>query len=380
MKRKKLVIPHNCYLILTSNCNMRCLHCYGSYGVNIPKYELTGDEWINVIEDLSKNGVFFVNISGGEPTMHPDFIKIINALVKNEIYFMITTNGVFNKKIKNAILNAKDYILGIQISLDGPDWISHGFLRKNAKGKMQKELFDCALDSIITFVNNGIRTSVATCLSIGNIDKVDEMKDLILKIKPSSWSISTISISGRARDNSNLYASESKYSINYWNDLKLQCEQSNINVSFVDMPSTLKESARSRIYYECPAANWFCEIYSNGIVTPCPLSRVNPPKSQIQWDNIKEKSIKDIWNGEAFNEFRKYQNIGCEGCNAKDKCDRCPPQSVQWFNDPLMPTPYCIENGEHLCLKNLDELKKMLIEAKKNNNRQEYGVKEEENF
>ena len=119
MKRKKLVIPHNCYLILTSNCNMRCLHCYGSYGVNIPKYELTGDEWINVIEDLSKNGVFFVNISGGEPTMHPDFIKIINALVKNEIYFMITTNGVFNKKIKNAILNAKDYILGIQISLDG---------------------------------------------------------------------------------------------------------------------------------------------------------------------------------------------------------------------------------------------------------------------
>ena len=94
-----LKIPHNCYLILTSKCNMRCKHCYGSYGNNIPEKELTGDEWIKVIEDLAKNGVFFVNISGGEPTTHPDFIKIIDALIKNEIYFILTTNGVFSDKI-----------------------------------------------------------------------------------------------------------------------------------------------------------------------------------------------------------------------------------------------------------------------------------------
>src|SRR5699024_8778803 len=115
---KYLKIPHNCYIILTSKCNMRCKHCYGNYGSNIPDNELSGDEWVKVIEDLSKNEVFFINISGGEPTMHPDFIKIIDALVRNEIYFMLTTNGVFNEKILHSILKAKDYILGIQISLD----------------------------------------------------------------------------------------------------------------------------------------------------------------------------------------------------------------------------------------------------------------------
>ena len=52
MKNNKyLKKPHNCYLILTSKCNMRCKHCYGSYGINVPKNELTGDEWIKVIED-----------------------------------------------------------------------------------------------------------------------------------------------------------------------------------------------------------------------------------------------------------------------------------------------------------------------------------------
>lgn len=129
-KDKYLKIPHNCYLILTSKCNMRCKHCYGNYGMNFPENELTGDEWIRVIENLARKEVFFVNISGGEPTVHPDFIKIINALIENKIYFMLTTNGMFNKKILSSIKKAKNYILGVQISLDGYDWKSHGYLRK----------------------------------------------------------------------------------------------------------------------------------------------------------------------------------------------------------------------------------------------------------
>ena len=75
-----------------------------------------------------------------------------------------------------------------------------------------------------------------------------------------------------------------------------------------------------------------------------------------------QKTLKEIWNGKPFNIFRSYQNRGCEGCKAKSKCDRCPPQSIQWFDDPLMPTPYCIENGEQLGLCRLEELKRKLDE------------------
>ena len=377
MTSKKLSMPHNCYLILTSNCNMRCLHCYGSYGLNVPKNEMTGDEWVRVIEDLANKGVFFVNISGGEPTMHPEFEKIIKALVDNEIYFMLTTNGVFSQKIRNSILDAKDYILGIQISLDGPDYETHGFLRKDISGNSRKELFDTALNSIKTFISAKIRVSVATCLHKTNINKIDEMKKLIISIKPSNWSISTISISGRAKENHDLYVSESRLSNEYWYKLRDECKEKNILENFIDMPNILKDNESSRVYYECPAAKWFCEIYSDGTTTPCPLSRVNPPKNKIKWDNIKNMSIEQIWNNEPFEIFRSYQTRGCEGCNVKDKCDRCPPQSVQWFNDPLLPPPYCIENGENLCLKNLEGLKELLEEAKKKNNRQEYGIKEE---
>lgn len=374
-KDKYLKIPHNCYLILTSKCNMRCKHCYGNYGVNIPKNELTGDEWIKVIEDLSKREIFFVNISGGEPTVHPDFVKILNALVKNKIYFMLTTNGLFNKKTLESIKKAKDYILGVQISLDGYNWKSHGYLRKDINGNASRTIFEKTLFSIKEIINSGIRTSIATCIHRENINNIDELKSLIISLHPNNWSLSTISISGRAREYEELYVSESKLSNKYWHDLKKSCESKGIIVSFIDMPNLVKENKNSKIYYECPATKWFCEINSDGLTTPCPLARVNPPKKNIKWDNIKEKSIEEIWNGEAFETFRKYQNIGCEGCNIKEKCDRCPPQSVQWFDDPLMPTPYCINNGKALCLKNFKELTNKLEKSKKKHNREEYGIK-----
>ena len=376
MKQDYLKIPHNCYLILTSNCNMRCKHCYGNYGMSVPNNELSGSEWIKVIEDLAKEGVFFVNISGGEPTVHLDFAEIIKSLIKNEIYFMLTTNGVFNDNIMKVILSAKDYILGVQVSLDGVDPKTHSFIRKDANGNSNSNLFDKALNTIKTLVDNEIRTSIASCIHKNNINKITELKELVIAIKPKNWSLSTISISGRAKDYENLFVSESELSKDYWLDLKAECNKNGITVGFVDMPSMVQENPNAKIYYECPAAKWFCEINSDGTVTPCPLARMNPPQKKIIWENIREKGIKEIWKGEAFNGFRYYQKNGCNGCAAKDKCDRCPPQSVQWFDDPLMPTPYCILNGEKLGLDNLDKLKERLEQAKIENKRETYGIKE----
>jgi MoaA/NifB/PqqE/SkfB family radical SAM enzyme len=361
--RQKLRLPHNCYIILTSKCNLRCLHCYGNYGVSTPPKELTGKQWGKVFKQLADKGVFYLNISGGEPTCHPDFNEIIESLIENRLYFMLTTNGLCSISTLNTILKAKDYLLGINISLDGPDYISHGFIRKGLNGKSSESMFQKTLASIKFLVKNKVRTSISTCIHKENVKIMNKMADLIISIRPSNWSLSTISISGRAQVNSSIFASESNLSLTFWKKLRRKCERNDISVDFVDMPSIEKSQKNKRIYYKCPAARWFCEINSDGITTPCPLTRVNPPSKEIKFENILTKSIIEIWNGNAFNEFRSYQTRGCEGCNVKNKCDRCPPQSVQWFGDPLMPTPYCIDNGKTLGLKKLNNLKKRLKEA-----------------
>lgn len=138
------------------------------------------------------------------------------------------------------------------------------------------------------------------------------------------------------------------------------------------MPNLIKSNENRSVYFQCPAARNFCEIYADGLISPCPLARIQIPSNILEFDNIKYKTLNQIWNGETFNKFRQWQHSGCEGCIASGKCDRCVPQSIQWFNDPLRPLPYCVANGEKLQLKNLEELKINLIAKMKNSNRDSY--------
>lgn len=359
---ERLLVPHDCYIILTSKCNMRCRHCYGQYGANTPPRELSGLEWEAVFSDLEKNGVFFINISGGEPTLHPDFISIIQSLVRHEIYFILTTNGVFNSKILNTIISAKNYLVGLKISLDGPDYLSHGFLRRDTTGNINTTFFRKTFENIEHLQKAQIPFSIATCIHKKNINRFEELLDIIIKIKPVSWFISAISIDGRSKDNLDIFASDTDVDMHVWEKIYKTCSENNIYVKFIDMPNVTRKQENDKFVYTCPAAKLFCEIYSDGQVSPCPLSRLNIPSHIISFENIKNKSIKDIWQGEAFTRFLELSNDGCEGCSLKSRCGRCIPQSFAWFNDHKMPAPYCITRGERLGLKNLKELKKQLYE------------------
>ena len=66
-------------LEFTEKCNNRCHYCYNIWKINDRKCdkELTTEEWKFVIEKLKREtGCRNVTISGGEPTLRPDFLEI----------------------------------------------------------------------------------------------------------------------------------------------------------------------------------------------------------------------------------------------------------------------------------------------------------------
>jgi len=107
--------PYSCYINLTSKCNLRCKHCFGSYSREIDN-ELNIDEWKKVIDDLIKCQVFYVVLSGGEATQSPIFKDFINYLIKKGMYFILTTNGVFSKNIRDFIVEKQDYIVKLPVA------------------------------------------------------------------------------------------------------------------------------------------------------------------------------------------------------------------------------------------------------------------------
>jgi uncharacterized radical SAM superfamily Fe-S cluster-containing enzyme len=89
---------HGCVSILevTDHCNLRCPTCYASSGP-----ERTTHRSLEVIERMLDRIVSnetepdVVQVSGGEPTTHPDFFAILDACRRRPIrHLMVNTNGL----------------------------------------------------------------------------------------------------------------------------------------------------------------------------------------------------------------------------------------------------------------------------------------------
>jgi radical SAM protein with 4Fe4S-binding SPASM domain len=83
-------------LELTHRCNLACVHCY----VNLPandrgaqRRELTTEEWFRVIEQVADAGTLWLTLTGGEPTLRPDFAEIYEHAHKLGLLVTVYTNA-----------------------------------------------------------------------------------------------------------------------------------------------------------------------------------------------------------------------------------------------------------------------------------------------
>ena len=81
---------------LTPRCNFNCKMCY----VHLSKAEqerrgreLSAAEWIDLGRQACEAGVVFLLLTGGEPTLRPDFPEIYRALKKMGLMISINSNG-----------------------------------------------------------------------------------------------------------------------------------------------------------------------------------------------------------------------------------------------------------------------------------------------
>jgi len=85
--------PLDAHLALTTACNLYCRGCYNTNKQKPIKY-LSWDLAKKIIDKLSELNVFSVSFGGGEPTLHPDLIKIAEYAREKQVLPNITTNGL----------------------------------------------------------------------------------------------------------------------------------------------------------------------------------------------------------------------------------------------------------------------------------------------
>jgi MoaA/NifB/PqqE/SkfB family radical SAM enzyme len=92
---------------LTENCNARCKNCFNVNSRSNAEIDLV--KFDKLCNYLAKNGITYLKIMGGEPTVHSDYLKMISIAQKNFSMISVFTNSI-NDNILLTELRERDTI------------------------------------------------------------------------------------------------------------------------------------------------------------------------------------------------------------------------------------------------------------------------------
>ncbi|MEU5257132.1 radical SAM protein [Streptomyces longwoodensis] len=80
-------------LELTGRCQLTCSsHCYAEAGPTKDHGSMSGDDWLRVLDEAATLGVQTVQMIGGEPTMHPQFIELVDYALGRGLRVQVYSN------------------------------------------------------------------------------------------------------------------------------------------------------------------------------------------------------------------------------------------------------------------------------------------------
>lgn len=107
-------VPRQVSIALTNRCDLACAHCYAPKS----RDELSFDIVTRWLRELDEHGTLGVGFGGGEPTLHPEFVKICQyAAHHTRLSVSFTTHGHrINKELAERLRGSVHFI---RVSIDG---------------------------------------------------------------------------------------------------------------------------------------------------------------------------------------------------------------------------------------------------------------------
>jgi len=92
-------------LLITKNCNRSCPYCFAKKEVQLDSVQSTGAISLAAYQDyltfLKQNAIRDLKILGGEPTLHPQFVELMETGLRQDFVVTVFTNGLWNRNIRS---------------------------------------------------------------------------------------------------------------------------------------------------------------------------------------------------------------------------------------------------------------------------------------
>ena len=179
---------------LTRRCNLKCRHCYTvSADVDFP-FELSHEQAMGVLDDLSGFGIPALILSGGEPLSRFDFFEIAERARDLKFrHLALSTNGT--RLVGDTAARVADIGFDyVGISLDGIGKQNDWFRGKDGA-------FDEALAGVRECKARGIKVGLRFTITDSNAHMLEDMLDLCDSEGVDKFYLSHLVYAGRGDKN-----------------------------------------------------------------------------------------------------------------------------------------------------------------------------------
>lgn len=171
--------PLNGTFELTARCNLQCKMCLIRIDhkrmVELGGRERTGDEWIQMAQEIKAAGTIGLLLTGGEPMLHPDFIKIYKEISQMGFLLTLYTNAtLITPEIMEILRDYPPHRIGVTVYGASPETYERVSGDAKAYMKMMKGVeYLRELPSTLT---------IRTTLIKDNLKDLDAMKEWALSL------------------------------------------------------------------------------------------------------------------------------------------------------------------------------------------------------
>ncbi|MGC8976744.1 MAG: radical SAM protein [Candidatus Ratteibacteria bacterium] len=367
---------------ITGRCNLRCKHCYEDAGIltkGLPE-ELTIEEKIKLMEEITKTNIPTFAFAGGEPLMDPAFWELAKIGKKAGLYMSINTNGtMITKKVAEKLKEIGFAYYGV--SLDGATPEVHDEFR-GVKGA-----FERALNGIKNLIEVGEADKVCISFTVARENAIIKKQiPEMIKLRDTLGIRKVVLYNyipcGRGDFENDLTCDEREQLFKlFYEDLqkgkesllttapqfgrycKQMYEMGYGQMSVIGhFTSGNMEKLKNLVELigGCGAGRAYIAIQPDGSITPCVFMPKVYIGSMKENGEIKKENLINVWeNSEVLKIIRDRRNhperYGCKG-KYFSVCGGCVARSYAYFGDFTAPDPGCILNK-----KIVEKLKKQKV-------------------
>lgn len=312
MKFRELKSPINVQWELTPNCNYCCFHCYNYWRT---ENNVSGHiDYGIVVEQLIKNHIYNVTLTGGEPLLvYSDIKSYIEKMVNAGIKVSINTNASLLTQEMARFFKENDIGLLISLPCCVPEI--------NDRITTVEGSFEKTVNGIKLARRNNLKFAVNMVVSKLNKDYVIKTAEFL----HDDLGISAINVTKACRplmcasdfDN---YALDINELRQVFNDLLYVKKKYSM---FVDSLTVYPECmCNSQEMYDifskrkCYAGKTALAIGYNGDVKAC-------ARDNVSYGNLKNKSLKECWDAMACLRKLDYEKLPkeCRDCDVVEFCE-----------------------------------------------------------